>query len=219
MRRHLHRLGTALLLAGALALAWSLVVWRWQDPATALYTRYEQHRLSQQLESLVVPAQPGAPTLRSVATAARRFRLHAEPGHAIGRLVVPRIGLSVVVVEGVDSGSLRLGPGRDPRSLMPGEGGLVYVAGHRTTFLAPFSHIDALRPGDRIRFTTPYAVLTYVVTGHSVVAADDLRVLRPRAHELLALQACHPRFFASHRYLVWSRLRQVVTPAGVAVRG
>lgn len=219
MRRNLHRLGTALLVAGALALVWSLVVWRWQDPATALYTRYEQHRLSRQLHSLVATAQPAAPSLRGVAAAARRFRLHARPGQAIGRLVVPRLGLSIVVVEGVDAGSLRLGPGRDPRSLMPGEGGLVYVAGHRTTYLAPFSHIDRLRPGDRIELTMPYASFTYVVTGHSVVAADDLSVLRPRTHELLALQACHPRFFATHRYLVWARLRAVATEAGaVALR-
>lgn len=214
MRRYVYRLGTALLVAGALALAWSLVVWRWQDPATLLYTRYEQHRLSTRLAAVVAETAPTSSSPVAVAAAARRFRLSVRSGDPIGRLVVPRLGISYVVVEGTDTGSLRRGPGRDRRSFMPGEKNLVYIAGHRTTFAAPFSRIDALRPGDTVRLTMPYGTFVYVVTGHSIVAANDLGVLRPRHTELLALQACHPRFFATQRYIVWARLQRVATAKG-----
>ena len=214
VRRNLRRLGTALLVAGVLALAWTFVVWRWNDPFSGLYTRYEQHRLSSRLEVVVAAARPTPPSTAAVATAARRFRREVRPGDPIGRLAIPRLGASFVAVEGTDAASLRLGPGRDARSFMPGEGNLVYIAGHRTTYAAPFAHIDALRPGDVIRLAMPYGTFRYVVTGHSIVAADDMGVLRPRRSEVLALQACHPRFFATHRYIVWARLREVVTARG-----
>ena len=55
----------------------------------------------------------------------------------------------MVLVDGTDESSLKKGPGRDLRSYMPGQNRLVYIAGHRTTYLAPFSHIDAIRPGRR----------------------------------------------------------------------
>jgi len=214
--RRLHRLGTALLVAGALALAWSVVVWRWQDPATLAYTTYEQHRLSHRLAvvAAAAAAEPISPSPQALAAVAHRFRRSAKPGDPIGRLTVPRLGISYVIVEGTETSSLRLGPGRDERSFMPGEGNLVYIAGHRTTFSAPFAHIDAFRRGDVIRVTMPYATFTYVVTGHTIVAADDLAVLRPRRSDVLALQACHPRFFATQRYIVWARLRSAVTPRG-----
>ncbi len=190
-------------------LVWSAVVWRWQDPATLAYTTYEQHRLSHRLSvvTAAAAAEPVSASRQGVAAAARRFRRSVKPGDPIGRIIVARLGISTVMVEGTDSASLRLGPGRDERSFMPGEGNLVYVAGHRTTFSAPFAHIDSFRPGDTIRLEMPYATFTYVVTGHTIVAANDLAVLRPRSSELLALQACHPRFFATQRYIVWARLR------------
>src|SRR5207247_497562 len=87
---------------------------------------------------------------------------------------------------------------------MPGEGRLVYIAGHRTTFLAPFSHIERLKKGDSVRLEMPYATFVYRVSGHRIVRADDLSVLRSPRHELLELQACHPRFFASHRYIAYA---------------
>ena len=63
-------------------------------------------------------------------------------GQAIGRIIIPRLGLNMVLVNGTDEASLERGPGRDLRSYMPGQNRLVYIAGHRTTFLAPFSHIN-----------------------------------------------------------------------------
>ena len=88
---------------------------------------------------------------------------------------------------------------------MPGEGRLVYVAGHRTTYGAPFSNIDRLEPGDRISVELPYGKVEYKVTNHRIVDANDLTVLETGGREELVLQACHPRFFASQRYLVYAR--------------
>jgi LPXTG-site transpeptidase (sortase) family protein len=119
---------------------------------------------------------------------------------------VKRLGLDMVVVQGTDVDSLRKGPGHYAGTHLPGQGELVYIAGHRTTYLAPFAHIDRLSGGDRIIFELPYGTFVYRVTGHRIVPADDLSVLQSHHREELILQACHPRFFASHRYLVDARL-------------
>src|SRR5437667_7189751 len=123
--------------------------------------------------------------------------------------------LDMVVVDGTDHDTLKKGPGRDRRTFMPGEDRLVYIAGHRTTYLAPFSHIDAIERGDYIRLEMPYATFVYRATEHRVVVATDLSVLRSPKHELLELQACHPRFFASHRYIAYADLVRV-EPRGAA---
>jgi sortase A len=99
---------------------------------------------------------------------------------------------------------------------MPGQGELVYIAGHRTTYSAPFSHIDELKPGDRVTLRVPYATFVYRVTGHVVVAAEDVGRLRSKHREVLALQACHPRFFASQRYIVYATPIQLIPRGGTA---
>jgi sortase A len=120
----------------------------------------------------------------------------------------------MVFVHGTDTSSLKRGPGLDPRTFYPGQGRLVYVAGHRTTYGAPFSRIDTLRKGDPIRVEMPYGTFTYRVTGSRIVEATDLSVLRSKQVEQIALQACHPRFFASHRWITYGRLVSVETPGG-----
>ena len=124
--------------------------------------------------------------------------------------MIGRLGLNMVLVNGTNHDTLTKGPGRDPRTFMPGQDRLVYIAGHRTTYLAPFSHIDSIRAGDYIRLEMPYATFVYRATRHRVVIASDLSVLRSPRHELLELQACHPRFFATQRYIVAARLVRVV---------
>jgi len=203
-----------LIAAGVLLGVWAIVVWRWQDPFTALYTHWEQQKLGHALEQEFADFRPQTQTRGLALTAERtaiageaaRFRRATHPGEAIGRIVIGRIGLDMVLVDGTDESSLQKGPGRDLRSYMPGQDRLVYVAGHRTTYLAPFSHIDAIRPGDYIRLEMPYATFVYRMTRHRVVPADDMSVLRSPRHELLELQACHPRFFATHRYIVYAKL-------------
>ena len=211
--------GTLMLAAGVAVLVWVLVVWRWQDPFTALYTTWKQHQLSQSYEKRAqvfrlpdpkskAAAAPGV-TAAQIRAQARRYRLASKRGQAIGRLRVPRLGLNMVVVDGTDHDSLTKGPGLDRRTYMPGEGQLVYIAGHRTTYLAPFAHIERMKAGDPISLEVPYGTFRYRVFTHRIVTADDLAVLKSRGREIVELQACHPRFFASHRYIVYARLMQI----------
>src|SRR5215218_11118532 len=215
-RRTLRAAANVALATGLLALLWALIVWQWNDPISSLYTRWEQHRLAQLLEQqqALMPSVAAAgataahsgPDLAGIARAAAAFRRRAHQGDPIGWISIPRIGVHVIGVNGTDSETLRKGPGRYLGSFMPGEGRLVYIAGHRTTYLAPFARIDELGNGDRVTIATPYATFVYSVAGHRVVAANDLSVLASGGREELVLQACHPRFFATHRYLVFATL-------------
>lgn len=220
MRRTLRLLGTLMIAAGVFAVAWAALVWRWEDPFTALYTHVEQGRLATRFDRELgsfkvekVKTRSLASARRAVAAQAAAFRRRLRPGDPVGRLTIGRIGLEIVLVQGTDHETLKKGPGHYLGSYLPGQGGLIYVAGHRTTYLAPFSHIDAIRPGDYVTLEMPYGTFTYVVTGHRIVASNDLAVLRSHHREVLVLQACHPRFFATHRYLVYAR------PVSMALRG
>jgi sortase A len=222
------RLGTLLIVAGVGVLAWVLVTWQWNDPVTSLYTRWQQSRLDDAYAEVVrreatkppvaTPASDPREALVAVKTAARRYRMTARSGGAIGRIVVPRLGLDMVVVNGTDSSVLKKGPGRDPRTFMPGEGKLSYIAGHRTTYLAPFAYIDRLERGDRITLEMPYGTFVYRVTEHRIVDDQDLSVLESRGREEVALQACHPRFFATQRYIVWARPVRITPRGGESFR-
>jgi sortase A len=218
MRRAVRILGTLMIVAGLVALAWGVTIWRWQDPLTALVNRYEQRKLADQYEQRVVqftrrdqarrrhvPIRRPQRSRVQIAAAAREYRLQTHAGETLGRLMVPRLGLKVYVVEGTGSNALKKGPGHDPRTFLPGEGKLTFIAGHRTTYGAPFSKIDELKPGDAVTLELPYATVRYRISGHRIVKADDLDALRSRGREELALQACWPRFFASHRYIAYAR--------------
>ena len=216
-----------MVLAGVAVLAWLLVVWRWQDPFTALYTHWKQHQLAQSYNHRFADyhATPLAPfsvsvstTQKTIAREARLYRLRSQRGQAIGRIRVPELGLNMILVDGTDHDSLTKGPGRDRRTYMPGEGQLVYIAGHRTTYLAPFAHIEHLARGDSVTLEMPYGTFLYRVFRHEIVGANDLAVLRSHGHEVVALQACHPRFFASHRYIAYARLARVEPRGGAAFK-
>lgn len=210
-----HRVGTLLLVIGIGILAWAATVYLWKDPFTTAYTAYEQRRLAskldRQFESWQPIRRPAAhpdkpkPQRADVRLEARRFRLASQDGDAIARMKIPRLGLNAVVVNGTEVADLRRGPGRHVDTFMPGERELVYVAGHRTTYGAPFGNIDKLRRGDSITVELPYALVEYRVTGHRIVDDNDVSVLESHHREELVLQACHPRFFASQRYLVYAR--------------
>ena len=219
MKRLARIVGTLMIVAGIGTLGWALTVWQWQDPFTAVINRLEQRELSQSLERRFDRVPPEAENVavspaqrrRRLEGAARRWRSASKRGDAVARIRVPRIGLGAVVVNGTDSATLKRGPGRYLGSAMPGEGELVYIAGHRTTYGAPFSRIDRLRKGDPVFLELPYATFEYRITGHRIVRSDELSVLRSRGREQLALQACHPRFFASHRLIAYAE-PVLVTP-------
>ena len=227
MRRLVRFIGTLLVVAGLATLAWTITVWQWQDPFTYLYTRLEQRALADDYAArLALFRRQRAESRREIARAARSYRRAVGRGDAIGRLRVPRLDLNAILVNGTDRESLKRGPGRysgrradftelrgsPPAAFMPGEGQLVYVAGHRTTYLAPFSRIDRLRRGDRVTVELPYGTFEYRISGHRIVPASDLRMIEPRGREVLVLQACHPRFFATQRYLAYAQPVRV-TPA------
>ena len=237
MRRLVRLTGTLMIVAGVGALAWALLVWQWEDPFTALYTHFKQRELAtayaKRFEAFRPPAHLTtslAAERRAVAREARRYRLSSHRGEALGRMRIPRLDLNLILVDGTDHESLKRGPGRyagelqdltgvtgtPPADFMPGEGQLVYVAGHRTTYLAPFSHIDRLRTGDPVTIELPYATFEYRISVTRIVSASDLAMLKTHGREVLVLQACHPRFFSSHRYLAYARPVRIIPRGGTA---
>jgi sortase A len=226
VRRLARIAGTVMAVAGVGILLWVLVVWRWQDPFTAIYTHWKQHQLAHSYErrfDAYRPAPLRPPGGSSPATVsatidreARSYRMHSRRGQAIGRIRVPRLDLNMILVNGTDHATLKKGPGRDLRTYMPGEGQLIYVAGHRTTYLAPFSHIERLRPGDAVSLEVPYGTFRYRIYRHRIVDANDLSVLKSHGREIVELQACHPRFFATQRYIAYGRLVRIEPRGGDA---
>lgn len=213
-RRSLRLLGTTSIIAGALVLCWVVVVWRWQDPFTALYTHFQQERLASAYERRwkdFVPvrragAHASVAPARIAAANARAYGQSLRRGDPVGRLKIGRIGLNMILVEGTDHTTLEKGPGHYVGSGLPGQGKLIYIAGHRTTYLAPFADINDIRNGDYMTFQVPYGTFWYRAFRHYIVRSDDLGVLVNHSREILRLQACHPRFFATHRYIVDARL-------------
>ena len=160
---------------------------QWQDPFTALYTHFEQARLSRTYERRaaefhphLAPADLGS-SKRRVAADARIYARTLKEGDPVGRLRIGRIGLNMVVVQGTDDSTLKRGPGHFIGSGLPGEGRLIYIAGHRTTYLAPFADINDIRIGDYVNFEVPYGDFTYRVTRHYIVpATETLGAPQPR---------------------------------------
>ncbi len=214
-----HVAGNALLIVGAVALVWAFVIWRWGDPATGLYTRWQQHELTQTLAATQKHFQPppaagandgvthvsAAAQRADARRSAHRLGEESHEGDPLGRIKVQRLGLNMIVVDGTGHDALKKGPGIDRRTSLPGQARLVYIAGHRTTYGAPFAHIDRLRRGDRIELDMPYGTYVYRVTSWVIVPATDLSRLRTHGYEEIALQACHPRFSARERYIVYGR--------------
>ena len=119
----------------------------------------------------------------------------------------------MVVVNGTDHETLKKGPGRDLGSAMPGEGRLVYIAGHRTTYLAPFSHIDTSAKATASRLEMPYATFVYRVTRHRIVPRNDLRaaLAEPRAARAAGVPPALLRDAPLHRL----RAARLVDPRGM----
>jgi sortase A len=218
-RRLLHGLSTMLLVAGVLVLADAGVTLLWQEPLTALQTKVRQHGLRGDLKHLEAqgPTPIEAHVLaglkseqRRIAFLARSLQRRTAPGAAIGTLKIPRLDTSLVMVKGADPSDLRKGPGTFDGTPLPGVGGTTAIAGHRTTYLAPFRHVDRLRPGDPITIEMPYATFTYRVQRTRIVAPDAVKVLRDVGYDRLVLSACHPLFSAAQRIVVVSRLTKVV---------
>jgi sortase A len=119
---------------------------------------------------------------------------------------IPRLKLDKIVVEGVALDDLKRGPGHYPGTPLPGQPGNAAIAGHRTTYGAPFFDLDSLKPDDEILVTTRQGSFEYRVRGSRVVSPDEVQVLNATPDNRLTLTTCNPRFSASQRLVVVSQL-------------
>jgi len=215
VQRPLRALSTVLIVAGVLMLTDAGLTLAWQEPVSGIYAHIVQSRLGGDLHDLE-KSQPGAVELaaldtlkgerRRMAFLARRLRVTASPGDAVGRIRIPKIDASFVIVNGTDTASLRKGPGIYDEVPFPGAPGTTAIAGHRTTYLAPFRKIDELRRGDDITVEMPYGRFTYEVTQQRIVAPSEVSVIRRVAFDRLVLSACHPLYSAAKRIVIFARL-------------
>jgi sortase A len=204
-----------LLVVGGLLLADAVVTLLWQEPVSSLYSRLQQGKLDDKLAHLE-DAKPNAVdqrvlsrlgTLdRRLAYASRALNRRTSNGDPLGRIRIRKIGVSFVVVAGTDTASLRLGPGHYPGTPLPGARGTVAIAGHRTTYLAPFRKLNKLSHGDRIEMRMPYGTFTYAVERTRIVAPTALWVTRRTSYDRLILSACNPLYSAAQRIVVFARL-------------
>ncbi|MDP9243427.1 MAG: sortase [Actinomycetota bacterium] len=127
------------------------------------------------------------------------------PGSAYAELVIPRMSLDIMVVEGTSTLDLEKGPGHYSRTADPWDShGRVGIAGHRTTYLAPFWSLDKLGPGDDVILRTKYGTYHYAVTGSRTISPLDASVLDQTTQPTLVLTTCTPRFSASQRLVVFA---------------
>jgi sortase A len=223
-RRLLRDVSLVLIISGALLLLDAGVTLLWQEPLTAVIALIKRGELDNRFLSyrgapLSALDRRALAAIRSVkarvAFLARQERAAVKNGDAIGTIDLPRIG-TYTVVQGTDTSSLEKGPGHYPQTAFPGVGQTVAIAGHRTTYLAPFRHIDSLRPGDRIVLTLRYARFTYTVQYRRIVAPTAWWVTHNVGYERLVLSACNPLYSAAQRIVVFARMSQMV-PLGPAL--
>jgi len=167
---------------------------------TGIVTSQAQGSLRSQLTPLLEnPMSPPADPL-------------SEPIHLAGdayaEMIIPRIDLDMIVVQGTDTASLMKGPGHYPHTADPWDDtGRVAIAGHRTTYLHPFWNLDKMRPGDLIRLATEYGTYDYVVTKTELVSPSATQVADPTDRPTLILTTCNPRFSAAQRLVVFADRR------------
>ena len=230
MHRFLRILSTAMITAGLVILVDVGLTLAWKEPLSSIYCSIQQGRADEQLDELK-DRFPAAGDLEAAARLgsieervellADRFAAEVETGRGIGRIDIDAIGLDAVVVEGTDTASLQKGPGHyapsdipDTRkqgdgSAFPGQGETVGIAGHRTTYLAPFRRLDELERGDELILEMPYATFTYEVAKTEIVDPSEFEVVRNVGHERLVLTACHPLYSAAQRIVATGELKEI----------
>jgi sortase A len=222
MRRLLHVLSIALITAGVVVLADVGITLAYQEPLSSIYSSIKQSEKASQLKSIESDflSQADVRSIKrakkeknpqvlkaNIAQLAQRLVDESEPGDALGRIEAPGMdGLNMVFVQGTDESSLELGPGHYPETAMPGQGKTIAIAGHRTTYLAPFRHIDSLKPGEKITLKMPYGTFIYSVQKSEIVDPSDVGIIHDTGYERLVLSACNPLYSASQRYIIYARL-------------
>jgi sortase A len=215
-----------LITAGLFVLADVGLTLAYREPVSSIYASIKQAQARDRLTELEshYPSAADRRALRGISGSRRRIALLAGrlarrsgDGDPIGRIEVPAMdGLEAVVVQGTGTASLQKGPGHYPQTPFPGQRGTVAIAGHRTTYLAPFRHIDDLERGDAIRLEMPYATFVYRVQKTRVVDPGDVGIVRPVGYDRLVLSACHPLYSAAQRFVAFARLRRVTAATAEA---
>jgi sortase A len=225
VRRLIRDFSLVLMIAGGLLLADAAVTLLWQEPLTAVIALIKRGGIDKRflsyrgapLSELEVRGLAVLKTERQrIAYLARQERNEVKTGQAIGVIQMPRLGASYTVVQGTDDTSLQRGPGHYPQTPFPGLGDTVAIAGHRTTYLAPFRNINQLRAGDRIVLTMRYAQFTYKVQYDRVVQPTAWWVTHNMGYGRLVLSACNPLYSAAQRIVTFARVQSVL-PLGPAV--
>jgi sortase A len=212
-------LSIALVTAGVVVLLDVGLTVAYREPVSSIYGALQQNAAEGELEDIESSAAVLADLRETerVMNPRRRARLlaeqfaeRAEPGKPIGRIEAPAMdGLDAVVIEGTSSSALQEGPGRYPGTAFPGQGRTIGVAGHRTTYGAPFRHVDSMKAGDEVTLEMPYATFVYEVQRTEIVDPSQTEVVRDVGYERLVLSACHPLYSAAQRYIVFARLTRV----------
>jgi sortase A len=203
MRAVLRFVASVLMVSGAMLIADAALTLTWQEPVSAFLANRQQTKLKHQLTKL----PPSAHDL---------IQFKPLKGDAIGEIEMPAIHKHAYVVQGDDTDSLRKGPGHYPDTPLPGKRGTVAIAGHRTTYGAPFRHIDSLHNGDPITIAMPDGTFRYRVYTTKIVDDSALWVKRRKRFNQLILSACHPLHSAAQRIVVFAR--QVAVQARGAAR-
>jgi len=215
MHRVLRIISIMLITAGLVVMTDAGLTLVWEEPLSAAYGAFKQGQAEDQLNKLETqyPTPEDLTAIagvRGISKKARiladRFKPQLQEGHAIGRIKIDRIGLSIVVVQGTDTSSLQKGPGHYRNTPIPGQPGTVAIAGHRTTYLAPFRDINQIEDGDEVRIEMPYAAFTYTVEKHEIVDPSDVGIIKPVGYDRLVLTACHPPYSAAQRYAIFAKL-------------
>lgn len=182
---------------------------------TGIHEKLAQDALDDEFEEALAaarqnPATPGGASSPNATAGSSPSPPPPTPteGEPVARLRIPKIGLDKVVVEGVSVKDLKRGPGHYPGSPLPGQAGNASVAGHRTTYGAPFHRIDELVSGDEIAVTSLQGVSRYMVIQQLVVRPDQVEVLGNYGDNRLTLTACHPKYSAAERLVVIAKLQE-----------
>jgi len=203
--RHILRfVGSVLMVSGILLIADAGVTLAWQEPVSAFLAERQQNQLKEELEDPPPQVEKRVREKRPL------------PGDAIGEIILPSLDKRYFVVEGTDTSNLRKGPGHYPETVLPGEKGTVAIAGHRTTYGAPFRDIDQLKRGQHIIMSMPYGRFVYRVEKTQIVDDSALWITDPVGYDRLVLSACHPLYSAAQRLVAFARLVKRLPPT---VRG
>lgn len=214
MRRLIRLLSFFTIVLGVMLLADAAITLVWQEPVTAVVAMIKRDQIDKRFLSyrtapLSTADQRELRKLNErhrIAFLARREGRQLRVGDAAGRIVIQKIGANFLFVQGTDEASLEKGPGHYRSTALPGLNRTVAIAGHRTTYLAPFRHIDALRAGDKIVVAMPYGRFTYIVQYHRVVTPNAWWITRNVGYDRLVLSACNPVYSAAQRIAVFARL-------------